>query len=69
MATNTASQDSDDLEALFDSIISATRMKGSQRRVTGRIPLWPFAIAVPPKVFTQIGTWHPRCTTPCANWG
>ncbi|HLP98502.1 MAG TPA: protein phosphatase CheZ [Sideroxyarcus sp.] len=59
MATNTASQDSDDLEALFDSIISANANEGKPAKVeAANAPVAAVAGAGetdPAKVINQIG--------------
>src|SRR5512142_2170788 len=56
MATNTASQDSDDLEALFDSIIAANASEGKPAAVAAaNSPVATPADGDPAKVLNQIG--------------
>jgi chemotaxis protein CheZ len=55
MATNTASQDSDDLEALFDSIIAANTNEGKPAPVTAANSSVAAADGDPAKVINQIG--------------
>ena len=55
MATNTAAQDSDDLEALFDSIISANANEGKPAAVVAANTSMATGEADPAKVINQIG--------------
>ncbi|WP_283745369.1 protein phosphatase CheZ [Sideroxydans sp. CL21] len=55
MATNTATQDSDDLEALFDSIIAANANEGKPATVTAANSSAAAGDGDPTKVINQIG--------------
>ncbi|OIR11513.1 chemotaxis regulator CheZ [mine drainage metagenome] len=55
MATNTATQDSDDLEALFDSIIAANANEGKPAAVTAANAPTLAGDGDPAKVINQIG--------------
>lgn len=55
MATNTATQDSDDLEALFDSIIAANANEGKPATVTAANSSAAAGEGDPAKVINQIG--------------
>ena len=64
MATNTATQDSDDLEALFDSIIAANANEGKPAPVTAaNSSPWQPAMAIRPRSSTRSATWRAPCTT------
>ncbi|ADE10790.1 protein phosphatase CheZ [Sideroxydans lithotrophicus] len=55
MATNTATQDSDDLEALFDSIIAANANEGKPAPAAAANSPMPAGDGDPAKVINQIG--------------